>query len=52
MSVGKVEEAKRVLTMYSNLAKNPIDLNNVNLVVGKSESKDKGLSTYQRVSYM
>ena len=50
MSLGKVEEAKKVLTQYSKLAKKPLDLTGVNLIFGESTSKDEGMSTSERVS--
>ena len=49
MSVGKVEEARKVLILYSRLAKQPIDLSDVNLVVGESASKCDKMSIAARV---
>jgi mannosyltransferase OCH1-like enzyme len=50
MSIGKVEEARGVLIMYSKLAKQTIDLSNVHLTVGESASKEEKMSTRYRVS--
>ena len=52
MSIGKVEEAKKVLIMYSKLAKKPIDLYEVDLIVGETEnaSKEDNMSITARVS--
>lgn len=52
MSLGKVEEAKKVLTKYSQLAGKPIDLTDVNLVAGEETSKtdDQQKPMMERVS--
>ena len=52
MSLGKVEEAKKVLTKYSQLAGKPIDLTDVNLVAGEEASKsdDQQKPMMERVS--
>ena len=50
ISIGKVEEARKVLIMYSKLAGKHVDLSNVQLVVRESVSKDGRLSTRARVS--
>ena len=50
MALGKVDEAKRVLTMYSKLARKPINLESVNLVVEENPTKDDKMSTRARVS--
>ena len=50
MTLGKVEEAKKVLVLYAKLAGNPINLDDVNLIVGENATKDEGKSTKDRVS--
>ena len=50
MSIGKSEKAKKVLIMYSKLARNPIDLDGVSLVTGGISTKDEKKPISVRVS--
>jgi hypothetical protein len=50
MSIGKVEEARKVLIKYSKLAGKQINLSDVNLVSGESSSKIETISFKKRVS--
>lgn len=50
MTLGKVKEAKKVLVLYAKLAGNPINLDDVNLIVGENATKDEGKSTKDRIA--
>lgn len=50
MSIGRVEEAKKVLKKYARLANVSLELEGVKLVVGENATKSESVSISTRVS--